>query len=853
MRARSLALVAAGTLAWIGGLAAQTAQSQRPPAPGVPPSTPASTQPTPTIDFVRDVRPILDASCGECHSQTRRKGGLSLASYEDLLDGGKDGAIVRPGDSARSLLVQKLTGDEPEMPKDEDPLEPAVIAVIARWIDEGARATPSSPPAPAPWEAPLTLQRPALPPATWTGWNAPVDRLVAAYRQQHGATQPPAPIDDARFARRAYLDVWGLLPAPDELAAFVADTRRDKRARLVKRLLDDDDRYAEHWISFWNDLLRNEDGVSYFSETQGRTTITPWLLPALRDNERYDRIVAKLLNPARPEDPKGFLVGVNWRGETSAAVTPWMQASQNSAQVFLGVNLKCAACHDSFVNKWKLKDAYGLAAYFAPTPRLPMFRCDVAQDREAGPSFPYQDIARAPKSDALVHRREAAARAFTDKRLGRMPRTIVNRVWQRLVGHGIVANPDEMDGEPWSPALLDWLASDFVDRGYDLRHLIETILTSRTYQMPAVVRSAELPARGYVFEGPELRRLTAEQFADAVGSITGEWSVAPPLPKPPKPPAPSSPARRSTPEVKPAPGTPLPSQPTAVGTFAREWRAPSSTFTRALGRPIRDQVTSIRAGEPSTLQALELTNGAVLTRALHRGARRMLGELPPDPRALYARAVAGRRASSAPFDVDVSKSQRLWLVVEDTGSNVPAAMLPAWADVALVGPSGSTPLSALTPVSESGRRATTEALSVPGSATGAGIAVRAPSVLAYDIAGRGFTSLRGVAGLENAVDDIGSTLNPALRFYVFDVEPDLDRLLPPLPGSPLAPPARLTTIDATIDRVFRHALGRAPRDAERRIATDALRAPGRGDAPSADGLADLLWAILMTPEFQVIE
>ncbi len=78
-------------------------------------------------------------------------------------------------------------------------------------------------------------------------------------------------------------------------------------------------------------------------------------------NLPYDQFVTKLLNPTLATDPEGFLVGVNWRGETSAAVTPWMQASQNTAQVFLGVNLKCNACHDSFVSKWKLKDAYALA------------------------------------------------------------------------------------------------------------------------------------------------------------------------------------------------------------------------------------------------------------------------------------------------------------------------------------------------------------------------------------------------------------------------------------------------------------------------------------------------------------
>src|SRR4030095_16892414 len=104
--------------------------------------------------------------------------------------------------------------------------------------------------------------------------------------------------------------------------------------------------------------LRNEDGGSVFSEPGGRKSITDWLLAALESNIPYDQFVRALLNPAGPGDPDGFLIGVNWRGETTAAVTPWMQASQNTAQVFLGVNLKCNACHDSFVSRWKLKDAY---------------------------------------------------------------------------------------------------------------------------------------------------------------------------------------------------------------------------------------------------------------------------------------------------------------------------------------------------------------------------------------------------------------------------------------------------------------------------------------------------------------
>ena len=94
-----------------------------------------------------------------------------------------------------------------------------------------------------------------------------------------------------------------------------------------------------------------------------------------------------------------------------------------------------------------------------------------------------------PASGSLADRRSTAAAIFTDPRNGRMPRTMVNRMWHRLLGRGIVENPDEMDGVPWNPELLDWLASDFVDGGYDLKRLMATIVSSKAYQMRAVPRT----------------------------------------------------------------------------------------------------------------------------------------------------------------------------------------------------------------------------------------------------------------------------------------------------------------------------------------------------------------------------
>jgi Protein of unknown function (DUF1549)/Protein of unknown function (DUF1553)/Planctomycete cytochrome C len=819
------------SLSWLIGLAAclwsaaVLAVTQNP--------SPAAAQAR--VDYQRQVHPILDASCSECHSQDKRKGGLSLATYGDVLDGGRNGAVVRPGDSASSLLIHRVTGrTEPQMPKDETPLDAASIALIRLWIDQGARATPTSAPAPPPWEAPLALERATAPPIYWRSWTSTIDRFVAVYLGER-KTLEPVLVSDAVFARRVYLDVWGLLPTPEELNRFLADRSPSKRGALVARLLEDNQKYADHWISFWNDLLRNEDGVTYFSETAGRKSITDWLHGALVSNLRYDQFVGKLINPTSPADPDGFLVGVNWRGETSAAVTPWMQASQNTAQVFLGVNLKCNACHDSFVSKWKLKDAYALAGFFSAEPRLRMYRCDVAQDAYAEPGFLYPELNRVSPSGSLADRRATAAAIFTDPRNGRLPRTVVNRLWQRLLGHGIVGNPDEMDGKPWSPGLLDAMASDFIEHGYDLKTVIGNILVSRAYQMPAVARTGEVQARGYVFAGPEVRRLSAEQFTDAIGSITGEWSVYQPRG------APGGGGR----------GGPAMSDPSTVGAYGRDWRAASSDLTRALGRPIRDQIISSRPETATTPQALELVNGEILTRWLSRGARRMIGELPPDRLSLFNKAVAGRNASASTFDIALPSAPKLWLIAQDYGSNAPERVEPLWAAGELVDADGkATPLSSLTPIEAQGLRQP-DGRSAPVQPAG-DVRVRPPSRLVYDIAGRGFARFRGSIALDNPRSEIGSTLNPAVRFFVFDAEPNMDRLLPPAPQLPMPAAPPLSTVGEAVDRVFMHALGRAPSPAERRIAVSAVADPARPARPSAEGLADLLWALLMKPEFQLI-
>jgi hypothetical protein len=321
---------------------------------------------------------------------------------------------------------------------------------------------------------------------------------------------------------RVYLDVVGLLPRQDEMNPFLADRRPDKRERLVAELLADNRRYAEHWLTFWNDLLRNDyKGTGYIDG--GREQISSWLYEALYLNLPYDRFVAGLIDPT----PKsaGFTKGIVWRGTVNASQIPPMQAAQNISQIFMGVNLKCASCHDSFINDWTLADAYALANVYADEP-LKMYECDKPTGRKAGMGFIYRELGEIPASAPKAERTKRLAEIITSKENGRLTRTIVNRLWAKFLGYGLIEPTDEMEQPAWSPDMLDWLAEDLAANGYDLRRTMKWILTSRAYQMPAVSQD-EQKQSAYVFTGPLVRRMSAEQFRDALGALTGVWNPAP--------------------------------------------------------------------------------------------------------------------------------------------------------------------------------------------------------------------------------------------------------------------------------------------------------------------------------------
>ena len=424
-----------------------------------------------------------------------------------------------------------------------------------------------------------------LPPATKDKQH-PIDRLLGSYYQQH-KVEPTSQISDAGFMRRATLDLVGLLPDPQQLDEFVKSANGNKDEELIDALLTDNQAYTEHWITFWNDLLRNDYVGTGFIDG-GRKQISGWLYQSLIDNKPYDQFVQQLIAPT-PES-EGFIHGIKWRGRVNASQVTEIQFAQNVGQVFLGINLKCASCHDSFIDDWKLEQCYNLAAIVSDR-ELVIHHCDKPTGDIAKPAFLYPEIGNVdPKADKPT-RLKQTAQLLTHEKNGRFSRTIVNRLWQRLLGRGLVEPVDIMSNEPWSEDLLDYLAQYLVDHNYDTKALIRHICTSKAYHQQSMFQESDMNNEAFVFRGPLTKRMTAEQFVDAVWHLTG-----------------------TTPKKIKAPVKRDETQPVRASLVI------SDLLMRSLGRPNREQVVTTRPADLTTLQALDLSNGQIFADLLSKGA-----------------------------------------------------------------------------------------------------------------------------------------------------------------------------------------------------------------------------------------
>ena len=228
-------------------------------------------------------------------------------------------------------------------------------------------------------------------------------------------------------------------------------------------------------------------------------------------------MVRELINPEK--ESRGFIKGIEWRGLVNSSQRTEMQAAQNISQSLLGLNLKCASCHDSFVSNLTLDQAYDFANVFADS-TLEIHRCDKPTGRMSQTAFIYPELGKI-EAESIKDRLSQLSNIIAKPENGRLYRTMANRLWAELFGRGIVAPVDEMDRLPWNQELLDWLAADLIENDYNLKNTLAAIMKSRAYQLPSVgyEEVLEVNSESFVFSGPIKKRLSAEQFADALSQV----------------------------------------------------------------------------------------------------------------------------------------------------------------------------------------------------------------------------------------------------------------------------------------------------------------------------------------------
>jgi hypothetical protein len=801
------------------------------------------------VDFSHDVAPIFQKRCAKCHAGTQKKGGFSINNRQTLQAGGDGGPAVVLKRSAESELIDRVSSEDPalRMPPEGERLTPAQIDVLRRWIDEGlvwedgfafGKSFRQAPLAPRRPEVPDTLKQASL--------SNPVDRFLARYFAEQ-KVDTRGLVTDAVFARRAFLDLIGLPPTAEELAEFTRDSRPDKHGRLVDRLLDNRPAYAAHWLTFWNDLLRNAYHGTGFIDG-GRQQITGWLYRSLYDNKPYNQFVHELVQPAAGSGSEGFIYGIKWRGTVNESQRREIQAAQSVSQVFLGTNLKCASCHDSFVNHWKLAEAYALASVFSDAP-LQLHRCDQPTGVPSTTGFLYPQLGEIDAGASRDARLGRLADLIVDPQNGRFPRTIVNRLWSRLFGRGLVEPVDNMDAEPWHQDLLDFLASDLADHGYDVKRTLRLLAGSQAYRLPGVGPAAEGASDEFVFRGPFVKRMLAEQFVDSVFALTGTW--------------PAEDASMTAIDGRGQGGQ--------LGAIAKALAAAGAAPERvplAEARWIWSQARAEQAAPPATIYLRRVWNlesrpaGALAIIAADNHAQLIVNGLP----------VGKCDDWTAPVQVDVTgnliagKNVIAIVATNDGESPNPAGAI---GEIVLLSAEGKRIAGLSTDDSWSySTKDAPEWYKADFDASGwkkaaaLGDAALGPWNMAARVAQKysplpsGFRiraslmpldALQAALGRPNREQVVSSrdaaptmlqalelTNGTSLRTYLQQGAANWHRRLQS-EGKP------------AIDAIYLAALNRPPTDAERRLAWEFV-----GAAPTVDGTEDLLWMICMYPEFQLV-
>jgi hypothetical protein len=429
------------------------------------------------------------------------------------------------------------------------------------------------------------------------GWkdNNFIDNLAAAKFREIGIA--PSPLcDDATFLRRAYLDATGTLPTPAQAAAFLDDKRADKRDRLIDELLGltgdpardvHNNAYAAFWALKWADLIRSN---STAAGEQGMWALHNWLTASFRDNKPFDRFVRELITSRGSTFSNGpanyYRIANNPQDLTEA-----------TSQLFLGVRLQCAKCHHHPYETLGQADYYSFAAFFArvgnkTSQEFGVFGNETVVVVNSGGEVAHPRTGQVMKPTPLHgkpapesgDRRQALAAWLTAPDNRYFARNVVNRYAAYLLGRGLVEPIDDMraTNPPRNVALMDALAADFVKSGFNVKHLMRTIMRSRLYQLDSQLTKANA-ADSRFYSHYNVKRLAAEPLLDAVDAATGVRTKFEKVP---------------------------------LGTRAIELPDAryNNYFLNTFGKPRREGVCECeRVSDPNLAQALHTLNGDVVT------------------------------------------------------------------------------------------------------------------------------------------------------------------------------------------------------------------------------------------------
>jgi hypothetical protein len=362
--------------------------------------------------------------------------------------------------------------------------------------------------------------------------NNEIDRLVFAQLKEL-RLKPAELAPDHVFLRRAYLDAIGLLPTPAETRAFLADPDPKKREKLIDSLLARPE-FAEYWAQKWSDLLRNEEKAL---DKKGVAVFYRWIaaqLAADRPLNEFARDILAASGSTYANPPANF-----WR-----AIRDPLQRSESVAQVFLGIRVGCARCHNHPFDRWTIDDYYGFAALFTRIDYrvLENNRKDNLDKHEfVGEQIVWQNRTaemQNPRTKSAAKPRFLGAPTpdiGEGDRLGAVADWIaspdnpffakaqVNRVWLHLMGRGLVDPNDDFraTNPPTNPELLDWLAKDFARGGFRLKRAVKTVMSSRTYQLAATARDRTTMSDDLHHAHALDQPLEAEQLLDALSQVSG--------------------------------------------------------------------------------------------------------------------------------------------------------------------------------------------------------------------------------------------------------------------------------------------------------------------------------------------